>query len=114
MVVQRPFAHEAHPHWNNPIEDELRVFWASEILFEKGIGGPDLLQEGLLGDHLGGSGEADLIVILSQIGELVQLGGICILSGVFELAVKRGERENYLRPIIVNRVYIGMTNVSVT
>jgi len=43
VVVQCPFAHEAHPSGYNPIEDEFGVFWTSEILFEKGIGGPDLL-----------------------------------------------------------------------
>lgn len=67
MILQRPFPHESNSDWSNPVNDESRVIDRAEILPQKRIRVPDLLQASLVLLSCRDSRDAHLVVVAIEI-----------------------------------------------
>ena len=83
MIFEGPFAHEADLSRGDAIENKLGIFRRTEILTQERIFLPDREDDVLFGDDFGTAGNADLIVIRREVGELDEgirgdLGGLVV------------------------------------
>ena len=69
MVVESPFPHEADAVGNDAVDDQLGVVAQTEILAEKGIILPYLIDERLLAcvELVGYSSDAELVMFRGEI-----------------------------------------------
>lgn len=87
MIFERPFAHETDSSRDNAIENQLGIVGCAEILTQERIFLPDRKNDVLLGNDPGTAGNADLIVVGREIGELDEgirgdFGGLVIRSEI--------------------------------
>ena len=70
MVVERPFLHVTDAVRADPVDDQRGVVDGSEVLAEERVIGPDLLENGTVGDDLRDPGDPDLVVLVVEVDQL--------------------------------------------
>ena len=76
MVVERPLLHVADLFGRDPIDDEGWVVDRAQVVAKQGVGIPDFLEQGPVGDDLRHARDPDLVVVIVEVAEFdARVGG---------------------------------------
>ena len=69
VVLQCPFPHVSYAFGHHPVDNQFGVVDRTEVLSQQWVVVPDLFQDLLFGDHLGVSGDPDLVMPVIDVAQ---------------------------------------------